>query len=65
MERIEHTCLSCDMEYKLKSPMSISENITSRYCPYCGTENIDDLDFDEEGLNMPSDDNDYDSDEPE
>ena len=41
--------------------MAVLENVQTRYCPYCGTENIDDLDF-EEGYEIPlneSDDEDF------
>jgi NMD protein affecting ribosome stability and mRNA decay len=48
MDKIEHTCLSCDMEYKLKSIMAVIENVQTRYCPYCGTININDLDFEDD-----------------
>ena len=49
------------MEYKIRSTMAVLENVQTRYCPYCGTENIDDLDF-EEGYEIPlneSDDEDF------
>ncbi|MBT6472529.1 MAG: hypothetical protein HOK52_14860 [Candidatus Marinimicrobia bacterium] len=61
MDKIEHTCNACEMEYKIRSTMAVLENVQTRYCPYCGTENIDDLDF-EEGYEIPlneSDDEDF------
>lgn len=41
------TCLSCDIEYNVISTEAKEEGISSKYCPFCGFENKEELNFQE------------------
>ena len=53
-------CPDCDIEYQVKSDEAEDEGIIPAFCPFCGFETTDELDFDEPNYSEVEDDEDDD-----
>ena len=42
---MKSTCPSCDIEYNIISTEAKEEGIDPQYCPFCGFENKEELNF--------------------
>lgn len=40
-------CPSCEIQYNVISPEAKDEGVEPQYCPFCGFETAEELDFDE------------------
>ena len=53
-------CQDCDIEYAVKSKEAEEDGIIAAFCPFCGFETTDELDFDDPVL-MTSEEDDWDN----
>jgi len=51
-------CADCDIEYEVRSKEAEEDDILPTFCPFCGFETKDDLDFNDD--DYPDDDYDWD-----
>jgi hypothetical protein len=51
-------CQDCDIEYMVKSKEAEEDGIIATFCPFCGFETTDELDFDDPVLITSDDDED-------
>jgi len=42
-------CTDCEIEYEVKSKEAEEEGVLPTFCPFCGYETRDDLDFNDSG----------------
>lgn len=55
------SCPSCSMEYEVRCQEAKEEGIEPSYCPFCGFESSDELDFNEsKGVYSNGDSDDWD-----
>jgi uncharacterized Zn finger protein (UPF0148 family) len=53
-------CPDCDIEYQVKSSEAEEEGIIPSFCPFCGFETTDELDFEEDDYTNARDEDDDD-----
>lgn len=41
------TCTSCDIAYRVISDEAEDQGIDTQFCPYCGEEDAEELDFED------------------
>jgi hypothetical protein len=51
-------CQDCDIEYAVKSKEAEEDGIIPAFCPFCGFETTDELDFEEPNYSGAKDDED-------
>ena len=42
---MKHTCSSCNVLYRVISDEADDDDLEAIYCPFCGEEQIEELDF--------------------
>lgn len=51
-------CQDCDIEYEVKSAEAEEDGIIASFCPFCGFETTDELDFNNDNYDSWSDEDD-------
>ena len=51
-------CQDCDIEYEVKSTEAEEDGIITSFCPFCGFETTDELDFSDDNYESWSDEDD-------
>jgi hypothetical protein len=54
-------CQDCDIEYAVKSKEAEEDGIIPAFCPFCGFETTDELDFGKPNLKTLDDEDDWDN----